>query len=629
MINSLQLKNFKSFTDTTKLNLTPITLISGQNSIGKSSLIQSILLLKQTLEVQSPDIDDSLILNGSYVTLGDFKDILNNSSHNNGKIQFNIEFSNTKAINSDENATLNLPYILFDEINHLGINLEYVNSLSIDENLSLNIPRLSKSSIFGCVEEKKFELILKHNNDLVSNLAHKFNLDARLLTNDDFLFEVEKTKGLIYQSEKPVAFLMNTFLPYSLLFPLNEEVLKLQNELMLDILNYICNKNNISLPSHHKNINRYLTYLARKLISHRKSFQDSIESIDQEQYQLIESKIEEIFIETIRDNPLHMQFRNIIDFYIPRLDENSYHEINLKLDKVLDNLNVAKKQKKRLKSSPLRSSKILEYIDLDDYNFALKNLFKKIYYLGPLREEPKAFYTRFGASDPMYVGQKGENVAFVLKHYSKKEINTILPPTDGSNFNPNKQTIQKCKLGVAVQKWMKYLGIAENIKVENIGNLGLSIQANITGEKDSTLTNVGVGVSQILPIVVLGLSAPMNESILILEQPELHLHPYVQSRLGDFFVALTLLKKQVIAETHSEHLINRMRYHIAKGYFKYDEEISILFVKRNNESKQSEITKIQIDEYGSIDSFPDGFFDETEKQLNEILTAAFERELFE
>ncbi len=65
--------------------------------------------------------------------------------------------------------------------------------------------------------------------------------------------------------------------------------------------------------------------------------------------------------------------------------------------------------------------------------------------------------------------------------------------------------------------------------------------------------NVGIGTSQVLPVLILGLISPQG-TVVIYEQPELHLHPYSQSRLADFFIAMSKLGKQIIIETHSEYI---------------------------------------------------------------------------
>src|SRR5580698_5246676 len=106
-----------------------------------------------------------------------------------------------------------------------------------------------------------------------------------------------------------------------------------------------------------------------------------------------------------------------------------------------------------------------------------------------------------------------------------------------------------------------------------MGKLGHELKVTTHGvERPHDLTNVGVGVSQVLPIVVMCLLAPVD-STMILEQPELHLHPAVQARLADFFLSIAKAGKQCIVETHSEYLINRLRLRSVQAM---DDELSEL-----------------------------------------------------
>ena len=100
------------------------------------------------------------------------------------------------------------------------------------------------------------------------------------------------------------------------------------------------------------------------------------------------------------------------------------------------------------------------------------------------------------------------------------------------------------------------------------------------GQKLHSLSEVGVGVSQVLPILVMGLLSPMY-TLLIIEQPELHLHPSVQARLGDFFVGLSKCKKQCLIETHSENLISQLRYHIVRSGGQDKSDCIIYFVDQD------------------------------------------------
>jgi predicted ATPase len=138
------------------------------------------------------------------------------------------------------------------------------------------------------------------------------------------------------------------------------------------------------------------------------------------------------------------------------------------------------------------------------------------------------------------------------------------------------------------------------------------------------LTSVGVGVSQVLPIIVMALLAP-EHSILIFEQPEVHLHPKIQSILGDFFLGIaTVCNKQCLVETHSEHLINRMRRRIAESEHTHLlNQLQIYFVER--EQAISRFTPVEPNEYGAILKWPQGFFDESEEESAKIMDAGLKK----
>ena len=104
----------------------------------------------------------------------------------------------------------------------------------------------------------------------------------------------------------------------------------------------------------------------------------------------------------------------------------------------------------------------------------------------------------------------------------------------------------------------------------------------------------------------------------------MHLHPRVQSRLADFFVTMNALGKQCIVETHSEYLINRLRYLVAKSDDrKIADDTLIYFVEK--EAGHSVYREITINEYGKIDEWPKGFFDEGENLASLTFKAAMEK----
>lgn len=626
MINSISLKNFKSFIDTKDIKFSPLTIISGANSSGKSSLIQSILLIKQTLE--STVLDEPLLLNGSYVSLGEISDVINFNSKNND-FNFKIQFKNGNEQQSSQELK-GYYQMLTELINSLGVSIEGV-ALQNDQKC---LTKLEKVKFFWEANNSKFQVGLKHSVKLNESLEKNFNYNQENLK-DSLLFEFEKPKGFNF-NVTPEAILLNTFIPETFFFPHHEKYIQLQNDIIVQFINLIT-----GIFGSEKRPTRFNGRMLTRLFNNELRNITRIKKVvpektlDDNQIYDLTSKIKKIFTSSNKRDLQDFNVDESLGFFINYFPEVYLQKITEFLDQSIDELMITEQEKKSLVSRRARSINFIspdseQSFDFDDILTYLKNRFNKIYYLGPLREEPHAIYNRFPTHDTTYVGQKGENVAFVLKHYSSKVITAVLPPEGNEEFSLGNVNVTEVSLKIAVQKWLIYLGIAKEINVHAMGKFGLTIQVDVFDGKSVDLTNVGVGVSQILPIVVLGLLAPQDESVLIFEQPELHLHPYIQSRIGDFFMAMTYIGKQVIAETHSEHLINRIRYHIATGNIKYDKDALVYFVERANDSPQSKIKRVDIDKFGSILQYPEGFFDETEKQLQAILDAAFKREdLFE
>ena len=125
----------------------------------------------------------------------------------------------------------------------------------------------------------------------------------------------------------------------------------------------------------------------------------------------------------------------------------------------------------------------------------------------------------------------------------------------------------------------------------------------------------GFGISYCLPIVIQGLAAAIkNDGVLIVENPEAHLHPFGQSKMGQFLALLSLSGIQVIIETHSEHIINGIR--LIYGNNKNYKNANIIFFNNIKEYSQEEIT---INNVGELSKWPQGFFDQTEIDVRELL----------
>jgi len=244
---------------------------------------------------------------------------------------------------------------------------------------------------------------------------------------------------------------------------------------------------------------------------------------------------------------------------------------------------------------------------------------RSVKYLGPLRDEPKALYPLATGVEPTDVGLRGEYTAAVLDLHKTQRIRYI--PSDHF-VSPQVETSSLLRsLDAAVTDWLRYLSVADSVVTVDKGKLGHELKIIPPGLKvPHDLTHVGVGVSQVLPILVMCLLAE-PDTTLIFEQPELHLHPKVQTLLGDFFLSMSLLGKQCILETHSEYLINRLRFRAAAASTDdVSKAIRMYFVEKVGDS--STFRSVVVNEFGAIMDWPEGFFDQSQSEAEEILRAA-------
>ena len=225
--------------------------------------------------------------------------------------------------------------------------------------------------------------------------------------------------------------------------------------------------------------------------------------------------------------------------------------------------------------------------------------FSRLYYIGPLREQPRRMYISTGAT-PREVGVAGELGPEVL--WSASEA----------------KQLESDKLS----EWCSRMGLALEIKLARIpgGYFRILIVDLHTGVVVN-LPDVGVGTSQLLPILIQGLIAPAGATFL-LEQPEIHLHPKAQADLADFLIEVTRRDVGVIVETHSEHLINRLQRRIAEEILD-PKSVALYYVKPSAEG--STLKPVQINEYGQIPTAPEGFFEEGFEETFAMLSAVGKR----
>lgn len=474
MLKQIGIENFKAFADLQEIDLAPITLIYGANSSGKSSIIHSLMVLKQSIlfpSLKGGVYSDKRILDvGSYATMV--------YAHKLDRdICFNLKFTSnsTKSVYKDR-LYVKLNYSFFDhEQNKKNKNdsqgFSYLNTI-----------------YFEGEYRNKFGYVLKNKFNGKSELSTK-NFDLDLL--DNYKIFDRRKKEISDEITKKI---MDVFVYYA------EEESPIPKGIGID-------------GSRHLEI-----------------------------------------LDSLRENDSEDALYTVHSFIYETIMENSNY---------------------------------------------IKDELKKISYLGPLRSNPKRYYS-IDTEFEVTVGKEGENIAYFLK--SKKEFIT--------------HKINECfkKFNIPYKFTPKPIGERNSepliqIELEDLRN-------NVTVSP----LDVGFGIGQILPILVEGVIR--ENSVICVEQPEIHLHPKLQAELAEFF-AETCTKNQWIIETHSEALMLRIQKLIRdkkkiNGRILKPKDVSILYVvpsEDENGKEGAKIKKIRLDEDGDfMDFWPEGFFEERIKE---------------
>jgi hypothetical protein len=219
--------------------------------------------------------------------------------------------------------------------------------------------------------------------------------------------------------------------------------------------------------------------------------------------------------------------------------------------------------------------------------------------LGPLRPEAQRFYLMTG-SRPSDVGLAGEKAIELLWMERGRSIAGI---------------------GHFVRKWLQRLDLSLDLTLRRIPRtsfVSVDLQDPRTGVTVQ-LADVGVGASQIIPILIGGYIAPPG-STLVIEQPELHLHPAAQAEVADALIDLIQDGRRFVVETHSEHLVRRLQRRIADDTID-PKDVALYFVEESESGSQ--LKEIGLEENGRFieDELPDGFFDVDYKEVQEIVKA--------
>lgn len=237
--------------------------------------------------------------------------------------------------------------------------------------------------------------------------------------------------------------------------------------------------------------------------------------------------------------------------------------------------------------------------------------FKNVHYLTPLRFYPQRNYILDTETDD--VGMSGEYTPYIMHKFKDIELYGFVPPENDKIVESSRKT----NFVSLVKQWMTYLQFGDYTLPESLE----TIQLNIS---NYNVSNVGFGVSQVLPIIVSGLIKSEKE-LLLLEQPEIHLHPSAQMCIADYLVSMAMSKRNLIVETHSDHIINRVVRRIMENP-KLQNIVKIYFVEQND-AGISNISLITIDnEMGVVDA-PEGFFSQFANETEKIIYTGLKNRL--
>ncbi len=564
MLREYQLTNFKAFAGPETIPIRPITLIYGPNSSGKSSVLQSLLLLKQTLqEAENPEA--LLLPKGNLVNLGGYREFVHR--HDISKpFSFKVLLDVDKQGIPEPLGKL-LPHKLIDTP-LLGLEVSFIydeqtsnvvfSSVELfvgNDSSPVAIYKPQKQDILGVegVESSSFpKTILK---------LDRINYEHRLW---QAWWETCGSKLPSYRTQQVMSSLQNSpheYIKRKLKRGWNRNIPKALQELQESI-------NNLD-----KEKELYWRYYATKEV-----FQE-IEALI-----LLWQHFEKYTFNTARE-----YFSNLNQCY--SLDSRNFLPI-----KLTNKFTTASSDD----PETIKISQVYKQLWIPDiFNLTLeacsifRHFLENVIYIGPLRDYPERIYILSG-NFSKEVGKSGKLLPDVL--FKNREL-----------LKQVNEQLERFKLGYE----LKVSSFTD--ETSGISDLfALRLVDKDTGVNVS-IQDVGFGISQVLPIIVQSMLS--RNSTLLIEQPEIHIHPRLQAELGSLLAECIKppFENQFIIETHSEHLMLRLQKLIRKGELK-PEDISVIYVDRGAEG--SKCLHLRLDEEGDfIDEWPDGFFEE---DFNEI-----------
>lgn len=693
MLKKWRIRNFKSI-KSAEIELAPLTVLVGANSAGKSSLLQSILLMAQNAsqdaEIVTLSSRGSIFFNGQLVELGSIQECLHRdylspsqweasqksrghseAPSSTAQIGFGADFSfgrnffkskggaqgtgryvpeeikwdfdllsrsdDLEGIGQVSNAKLELSRKVENVEVLGGIATEFVKGNNKENSVSDN-PAFNKGYKTKVWENESFQLISRkkevpqsqeENYDAISfsaglpskGLIEQSRIDVILeMLSSEWFGSLEKT-GLSGAYASGLEALVSKHLDYDedeKLIPFDKNQLmtipQAIEQALVSLMSILEEDANSDSDGQEAAIRqRPLRSKLREMIDFTNIYWDTLNS----ELQSHNNDLEEMgaFLDGTRGHDKD---------YLPAKDDQLRSEMRIFMDNLatrakaefVENLYAQEKiyvtpTDRTIRGSvmaiPGTGKRIFNHVEY--WNEYLKT---KIKYIGPIREEAKAFYPYVSSTsitNQMPLGPKGEYLAQILYDSTLKQF--PLPNHRKSSKN--------ISILDAVNAWIPVLGLSGVIDVTPRGRQGIYLSYG-----DDVLPMVGTGVSQVLPVLVLCLTSNPGDLIL-LEQPELHLNPSIQQKLAEFFLAMSKTGRQLIVETHSEYLVTRLR--LAGLKQDADQDLyKLLFVEKNG-SEGTIYREVKSNSFGEIQEWPKGFFDQATNDIRELMIEISKRKI--
>lgn len=254
-----------------------------------------------------------------------------------------------------------------------------------------------------------------------------------------------------------------------------------------------------------------------------------------------------------------------------------------------------------------------------DFALATEAMLDSLSYLGPLRSHPQRIY-QWSGDTPASVGSMGEQTIAAI----------LAAQGDARQLNRGPR---KARQGFAefVAGWLKDLGVIHDFSVRPVAVGRKEYEVLVkTGPKSPQvkITDVGFGVSQVLPALVQAFYCPPHSTVWM-EQPEIHLHPQVQAELADVFISAIQSRQdgaerrvQLIVESHSEHFLNRLQRRVAEGVLTPD-HVAVYFCRRS--AAGADLEPLRLNLAGDIENWPPNFFGDEMADIAARTLAAINR----